>query len=214
MTTKGPKQKRKKTVVLLAVICGVLLVGCLGCLAIGSLAPDEPMATPTVLATATPEPEIVGPTSTSIPTHTPRPTAVPTSAPTSTPQPTIDNTSNYREQMYLLLVQYTETQKTVAELNRQGANDSSLLFDSQWKTDMALALSQALTIGREIRELEAPQEFQETHSCLVKSTEHYDAFVDLYARGVDSLDASLIVQGGGELTLATEWMNKAVETMP
>jgi len=201
MTTKGPKQKRKKTVVLLAVICGVLLVGCLGCLVLGNSAPDKPIATPTALATAMPEPEVV-PTSTAspIPTHTPR--------------PTIDNTSSYREEMYLLLLQYVEAQDTVTELNDQGANDSSLLFDSQWKTDMALALSQALTIGREIRELEAPQEFQETHSCLVKSTEHYDAFVDLYARGVDSLDASLIVQGGGELTLATEWMNKAVETMP
>jgi len=191
---------------LAAVVCGVLLIGCLGCLAMGNLVLDEQsVVVPTVAATATydwPEPEVVGPTSTASP------------VPTYTPQPTIIPVSTYRAEMLTLLLQYVEAQEATAALNHQGSADPTLLFDDQWKVDIALSLGQSLIIGSEIRALKPPQEFEETHGYLVKATEHYDAFVYLYSTGIDTLDASLIAQSAEELGLAADWMDRATEAVP
>lgn len=205
------KKKRKKTlVVLTAVVCGALLIGCLSCLVIGSLAPDE-SAVPIPVDTPAP---VVTPTGASTASPTPRPTRTP--HPTYTPIPPGDNTSQYREEMYSLLVRYVEAQETAAELNRQAGHDLLLLRDASWLADIGFAFGQALAIGEKIRELEpeAPPAYREAHSCLVKSTEYYDAFVSLYTQGATDLDASLIAQAAEELGLAAEWMNKATEAMP
>ena len=115
MNTEEQKKKRKKTLVVIsAVLCGVLLVGCLGCFAIGSLTPGAaPTSTPhpfpllatmeslptqiyvpelvTTEANATNEAEIYAiQTLTAIPTatSTPTPTLTSTPFPTYTPYPT------------------------------------------------------------------------------------------------------------------------------
>jgi hypothetical protein len=70
-----------------------------------------------------------------------------------------------------------------------------------------------MLLNEDIRTLDPPERFVDVNSYLVDAAEHFGKFVDLYAEGIDELDADKINRATEELLLGSEAINQATEEM-
>ncbi len=194
---------------------------------------ETPLATQTQVPLPTNTPSAI-PTNTSLPTRTSTPTYVPTdtSEPletatpfitatlesTDTPQPTATQdmtaTTEAEEQAYLIEMtqigdDYVTALELVGELSNQAGEDPTLLFDEEWKTQMAIGLLLMQVSGENSRELQPPARYEEAHKQFLEAVVHMDRVVELLPRGIDELDADLINEASIEMLLGTEALDEA-----
>jgi len=179
----------------------------------------EVTATPTVplvvttAYNATNEAKILAtPAPTPYPTNTPAPT--PTNIPEPTPTQKPESVSLYHVEMPKLVNRYAEAFSSIGSLTGQAGTDVTLLRDVGWMEDISQVLAEILVVGFEIRALEPPPPFEETHKLLIQASEHFDASVYLFADGVDNLDPLLIEQATEEMALGGNLVEQATEALP
>lgn len=200
----------------IAAIVGALVFGCIACMIIGNLADSElPAAPATENAPARVEP-------------TPRPaatteTAVPTEVSTGTSAPTPDpeevEASIYIAAITEAVTTYENASNVLTSLANRAAVDPYLMIDEDWKLATAMCLASFTIAGEMIQEINPPVQYVQLHEQLVEAVAHYDRFVELYAAGIDDLDANLVdaavtelEQGNAAMWHATALLEAALST--
>lgn len=156
---------------------------------------DEPIEFST--ATATPEPSV-----------TPKP-------PTAVPSPAHD---------YSAEIQYIETVSRISTnlsdmfsaLGKQsGAVEKSpaVIFTNQWRRDTVKILTGMKLICKEIRALKPPSSLAKVHAELLDAASHIDLGADLFAAGIDDVDANKIKQANEQFSLSVESIRRATERL-
>lgn len=144
-----------------------------------------------------------------IPTSTPEPpTAIPSA--TGTPQPTQDS---YEILIGEKVSEYTVALLDVNEYVQLAGNDPSLIFDSEWKTKLGLALGILNFRADEMAKLEPTPKYINLHSIIVKLANETHLFTDAYANGVDNFDSALIDKASQHLVNMTALMQDATTEM-
>jgi hypothetical protein len=146
-----------------------------------------------------------------VPTITPTPNLpTPTASPfaTQTPPPTgTSETDPYLISMREKVPSYADAFITVYSYNQEVANDISLLFDTSWKTKQGLALGLLDFAADDMAAVQPSPKYASLHAIVTQLAAETKLFTDLYARGVDNLDADLI----NEATLHLQNMNALME---
>lgn len=142
-----------------------------------------------------------------IPTSTPEPpTAIPSA--TETPQLTQDSQDSYEILIGIKVAEYVKAFLDVNEYVQQASNDPSLILDSQWKTELGLALGILNFRADEMAKLEPTPKYVNLHSLVVKLADETHLFTDAYANGVDNFDSASIEKASQHMinmsTLAQE----------
>ena len=138
---------------------------------------------------AQPESTDVPPTATAIP--------IPTLSPTPTAPPTPECPS-VGEQIYFLTMadimgRLAEDLIEFSSLSLEAGANWLVTQDSSWVLDVALVLSGFQVTADEISSISAPQSVQPIHSDMLQVASSLRAVVPLFSRGVDNLDADLIL---------------------
>ncbi|MCZ7568843.1 MAG: thermonuclease family protein [Ardenticatenaceae bacterium] len=180
-----------------------------------------PRATEAPAATKTPRPTWTRrpldtptrvPTNTRVPTDTPAPTptSTPEPSPTATNTPSVDpSESAYIQAVIELSESYAEAWTKASELATTVGSDVSLIFDQDWRTEMAVALGTVKANNARVRQLEAPARFAEVHAELLVAAAHYDRAVDLFAEGIDELNADKMTRAAAEIEIGNAAINRA-----
>ena len=142
-----------------------------------------------------------------IPTSTPEPpTAIPSA--TGTTQPTQDSQDSYKILIGVKVAEYVKAFFDVNEYVQLAGNDPSLILDSEWKTELGLALGILNFRADEMAKLEPTPKYVNLHSLIVKLADETHLFTDAYANGVDNFDSALIEKASQHMinmsTLAQE----------
>ena len=108
---------------------------------------------------------------------------------------------------------YSTALQWMGELFSEASEDTSLLFDEDWRERMVLALALLRASGQALRELTPPAAFAPAHGHLLVAADHYDAAVDLTVDGIDELDADKLTAAQAEMLLGTEAVQRATEAL-
>ena len=176
--------------------------------------PDTPTAAPA--PTVTPEPAVTTPmpTGTSVPAATPMPTptataSVPTLAPTPTvtayqPCPT-DQEEAYLREVDAIAIDLAQSLLDIDAQNILAIADHALLLDGMWIAQTVRISFDINDGARRFRDIDpVPDSLRYIHSEWETIADLYDDFVDLYMRGVDTLDGPLISSAGHLLINASQ----------
>jgi hypothetical protein len=139
-----------------------------------------------VYQTATASVPTITPTS-NIPTLTSSP--IPTQTSEATVTPDVDL---YMISMGAKFPAYEDAFLTVYAYNQEVANDTSLLFDTDWKTKQGLALGLLNLRADDLSDLQPSPKYAALHSIITELVAETHLFTDAYAMGVDNLDADLM----------------------
>lgn len=136
--------------------------------------------------TATPEPSPTSP-----PTNTPEPTA--TAEPTATTDPVAADEATYAAFLGPALTELGEVLTEFGELNTAAGEDSSLLFDNDWRRNVALSTVLIEDVSQRIVAYNGPvpPRFASIHERLVGVAGDYDRSMDMYRQGLDNGDMAL-----------------------
>lgn len=88
--------------------------------------------------------------------------------------------------------EYVQAFSVTSKYVQQGGNDTSLLFDIEWKTNLGVSLGVLNFRAEEMAKPKPLPRYTNLHSVLVELADETNLFVDTYARGVDMLDSDLI----------------------
>ena len=196
--TDKTKSKRKK---LLAVAVGMVLFCVLCCSFVAISRPTErPKQAITEIA------DIPEATRALVPTATPKPTA------TSVPRFTVAE-EVYTEKITGVLNTYSDVFTNLAKLFTAAGNDATLILDDEWRKNVVLVLATMGLANEDVRALNPPERFINTHSYLLNAAAHYDKAIYLCAEAVDSLDVDGLNQCMDEFELGTGFIDLAAEEL-
>jgi hypothetical protein len=68
-------------------------------------------------------------------------------------------------------------------------------------------------VNAEILDYQTTPQFEAVHSKLQEAAQHYDKAVELYADGIDTVDAVMLTEAATELTTGAALMQEAVDRM-
>ncbi len=157
-----------------------------------------------IYQTATANPTITAiPTDTQVPstaTYTPSPIPSSTMLPSATPDV-------YEISIRERVPAYTEAFLKVLTYHQEVADDTALLFDTNWKLKQGFALGELERRADEMAALQPTPDYLTLHSIIIQLTNETHLFADAYTHGVDQLDADQIYQA----TLHMENMNALME---
>jgi hypothetical protein len=145
-----------------------------------------------------------------IPTSTSSPIPTLTLEATLTPQPIPDT---YEISIGEKVPAYVEAFFDVNEYVQQVSNDTSLLFDNDWKTNLGLSLGILNFRAEEMAKLEPTPKYVNLHSIIVHIADETYLFTDAYANGVDNFDSALIDKAIQHLISMTTLMQDATTEM-
>jgi hypothetical protein len=139
------------------------------------------------------------------------PETSPSTPPASTP--TSSSTITAAERAYGLAVgdQVTRLGGALSELGDLSTNYQ--FGDDEWTIDVATQLAKIRLIHDEGMALTPPDSMADIHYRYTQGLEHFYTMTELFARGVDELDASLIEQAGTEMDIAAEYILEATDLM-
>jgi len=214
----------------LGVVLGMVLFTC-GCAAfvtvISQSTPAQETGVVDVIATSRPTiapkqtqmPEI--PTKTLMPTpivtikptETPVPTATSKPLPTkSPPTATVQVQSGIQDYVDAYLPLGEEQRLMMIIISEQSASASknvTLIVQDEWLNTTYMAIEILKGVNTEIRNLDCPTELSAFCTELLLSLDDSDTFADLYIRGVDSIDADLIIESTSYIHKATAHLEMA-----
>jgi len=104
---------------------------------------------------------------------------------------------------------YASTFENIGALWVIATEDLLLLFDDDWKLQMAIQIVAVKLCGERARELEPPPLFQNGHEDFVEATWHFDRAMDLYAEGIDEFDPAKIEKATEEIALGKDCIKRA-----
>jgi len=205
--------------------CCLMSAGTIGLGAAVSQAPDptatlepterpEPTETDAPIPTSTPEPTAtLEPTETVEPTETLEPTEEPTERPTSTAteEPLGQAEVEYMDAVLSIADRYAELFTLFSEYAGEASRNPSLFVDSTWIQETGTVLGLIRVVNNEVRALECPESCEGIQLHLSRAADHYDAFTQLFAEGVDEMDASKIERATEKVGLGNEAIDKATE---
>lgn len=172
------------------------------------------ISSPTVTREAT---ETSAPTSTPAPSETARPTEVPatstpepvpTDAPTVAPRFSAEEIA-YTAQVAKLMGTMSTAVTTIGEQSTAAGGNPLLLRDESWQTLTVLALATLQVSAKELRDLDAPARFAGVQRELKDAARHFIDSTELYADGVDHLDAEKLGAASQQLSEGTAAMQRA-----
>jgi hypothetical protein len=179
---------------------------------------ETPKPTPTLkpLPTPTGKPPVptMRPTPTLKPTKTPIPPTPTSEPPTATPiPPTATPEVSVEEIAYVLEIleiadDYANCSYEIATLMTEVSENTWLLFNDEWKPEVAVCLAIWQICGERIRGLDAPPRLRGVHQDLIQAAEHIDRSTTLLAEGIDEIDANKLSKAEKEMLLATEYFNQ------
>ena len=172
-------QRIRKFLIIISI--GVLVSLTVLIIIIGTCAPDptEPQAN----ATAIPPSATLMPTATAIPT----------------PECPSVGERVYFSTVADITVRIGEDLGELSSLSLEAGANWLLTQDSSWVLEVALVLSSFQVAADEISAIPAPQSVQTIHSDLLQIASSLRAVVPLYSRGVDNLDADLILAANQQI---------------
>lgn len=145
-----------------------------------------------------------------IPTSTSSPIPTLTPEATLTPQPTAQPTQDaYEVYISEKVTAYGVSFFIVDEYVQQVANDTSLIFDNDWKTELGISLGLLNARAKEMTELEPSPKYVNLHSIIVKLADETYLFTDAFAYGIDNFDSAMIEKAGQHLDNMTTLMEEA-----
>lgn len=184
--------------------------------------------TATATSTATPSPAAsstasssptAGTTKPSTPTTPSRNTVAPTPAPAPRLAPSPAPASNTAELVYA--AEMTAHLNNVFEsLGRTEvlfdilASDPQVIFDDNWRLDLALELGLWGTLRSEVTAMVAPPRLIPAHQSLVSAMVMLDQAGADFATGLDTFDIFMLDVGSAKLSLAAALMNDASALVP
>ena len=160
--------------IILFSVCIVIVIGVAAALAGGDdSAVDSPQGTSSAPAVA-------------VPTDTPKPTATVTvECPTPSERAYF---TRLAEVIYPAATAYGE----FGRLNIEAGNNVLLFFDDTWQLEVVVQLASIQSVTDGIRELTAPPSLASIHRHNLQIASAMQDGNDLYAKGIDNLDADLI----------------------
>lgn len=165
--------------------------------------------------------EAAKPTSTPLPptdTPTPMPTSTPTPKPTKTPTPTRTGLT-YDEILYKntyqeFLTEFSTLMTEFLAMNRQAEADPTIIFDTQWKFDLAALFDQLLTITEEMANYpNVPEKFNSFHNWVELLYPETQEFVENYWSSVELIDATYIPKAIENLTNINTYLDNATKEL-
>ena len=122
--------------------------------------------------------------------------AVPTDTPKPTPTVTVECPTPSERAYFTRLVEVIYPAATVysefGRLNVEASNNILLLFDDTWKLEVVVQLALIQSVADGIRELTAPPSLASIHRHNLQIASAMQDGNDLYAKGIDNIDADLI----------------------
>ncbi len=92
--------------------------------------------------------------------------------------------------------------------------EPGLLFDQQWRIEVAAELATWKLIRDEARALTPPPRFASFHAFYLDGLEKFAQAADDFAYGVDHLDAERIQKASDEIKQASQSFNQALAQLP
>jgi hypothetical protein len=89
-----------------------------------------------------------------------------------------------------------------ALMTKAGTNPN-LMFDDNWKTDVAVQITEMQVTIDDIRAIEPPDEAIEAHSIVLEAMDHYEYANDNIGSAIDNVDIDLMNECGDRLSLGT-----------
>ena len=160
--------------IILFSLCIVIVIGVAAALAGGDdSAVDSPQGTSSALAVA-------------VPTDTPKPT------PTVTVECPTPSERAYFTRLVEVIYPAATVYSEFGRLNVEASNNILLLFDDTWKLEVVVQLALIQSVADGIRELTAPPSLASIHRHNLQIASAMQDGNDLYAKGIDNIDADLI----------------------
>ena len=120
--------------------------------------------------------------------------AVPTDTPK--PTPTVDcptpSERAYFARLGEIIVPLSTTYGEFGRLNQEASNNVLLIYDDAWKFEVVVQLALIQSAADGIKELTAPPSLASIHQHNLQMASAMQDGNDLYAKGIDNLDADLI----------------------
>ena len=160
--------------IILFSLCIVIVIGVATALAGGDdSAVDSPQGTSSAPAVA-------------VPTDTPKPT------PTVTVECPTPSERAYFTRFGEVITPAATVYNEFGRLNVEATNNMLLLFDDTWKMEVVVQLASIQSVVDGIRELTAPPSLASIHRHNLQIASAMEDGNDLYAKGIDNIDADLI----------------------
>jgi zinc-ribbon domain len=199
ISQKAPAKKKR------TLLIGVVLFTCLCCAAIGAASSLSSARTTVTPEVSTQQPEsAIGITDTPIGANT----TLPTQASLARQESQLAD-DPYIIQAKEKVTNFTDAYFDVYASAEQVADDTSLMFDEDWKTKTGVALGTLDFTADEMANLEPTPVFTTYHSYVVELARETHLFTNAYAQGIDNFDADLIATATVHLNNMTELMQKA-----
>ena len=181
--------------IILFSLCIVIVIGVAAALAGGDdSAVDSPQGTSSAPAVA-------------VPTDTPKPTpTVTVECPTPSERAYF---TRFAEVIYPAATAYTE----FGRLNIEAGNNVLLFFDDTWKLEVGVQLASIQSVADGIRELTAPPSLASIHRHNLQMASAMQDGNDLYAKGIDNIDADLLAAASRRIDDVNTLLEEAMAKM-
>ena len=138
-----------------------------------------------------------------------------------TPEPppaataTVDSAvAEYEAALAEIFEAYSFASTSLTDSLGEVGDDPAVIFDEAWKTDFTIGLGMMLFAANQTDALAPPNAYRELHNELRIAARHARQMVDLYERGINEIDPSLIARGGARAELLAESLERAGTLTP
>ncbi len=121
--------------------------------------------------------------------------------------------TEYLDKINEIVDRYKINYQQFIELTGKVAKDSSIIRNKTWREECANAIVQIKKCNILANELNAPDSLKELDINLKLGAKHYETAMDLYAKGIDEFDSSMIISCGKELDDGNRYMSFVLENL-
>ncbi len=148
-------------------------------------------------------------------TSMPTPTIVITETPKATPTPEIGQVElEYISRITELGYDCADYLGSISTLSTQAGTDITLIFDDDWKLEMAIALAGIKLSCAAIDEVSpVPAGYENVQANLEAGAREYDLFVDDMIAGLDEMDPDKLDSAMVHMQQGTDYIKKATDDM-
>ena len=150
----------------------------------------KPTTAKAILATATPTPKSLA--------AKPTPTVPAKASPSAI---TVEETL-YVSQIGTILKNYTSATVLISTQFTAAGKDPTLIFDTTWKLQVAAAFATINLASEQLEALTPPARLDAYHTKMLEAAAHYKQMVSYASKGIDGLDADLILLANTEMETA------------
>lgn len=116
---------------------------------------------------------------------------------------------DYELAMVEVMTGFASTMESLSILTGEAGQDVTLLYSEDWVISVAFELLELESLIGEIRSLEPPEKFEDSHSQLLLAADNYQFVVDNYPTAIDTLDVDLINECTDYIITATSHIEEA-----